>query len=113
MSFFASLTAVLTAPPPPPLVPREGGGGGTTVFMIQMVAIVAIFYFLLIRPQRKQQKQHREMLKTLTKGDHVVTNGGIIGVIVHAAEQELTIRTAENTRIVVDRGHVGRKIEAR
>ena len=63
------------------------------------------------------------MLKTLTKGDHVVTNGGIIGVIVHASHaepeappavyrRELTIRTGENTRIVVDRGHIGRKIEA-
>ena len=44
------------------------------------------------------------MLQKLAKGDNVVTNGGIIGVIVHATEQALTIRTAENTRIVVDRG---------
>ena len=111
MSLLTSFTMAITASPPPPMTPREGGSG-TAIFLFQMVAVVAIFYFLLIRPQRKQQKQHQEVLKKLTKGDHVVTNGGIIGVIVHAAEQELTIRTAENTRIVVDRGHIGRKTEA-
>ena len=94
------------------MTPREGGGG-TSVFLIQMLAIFAIFYFLLIRPQQKQRKQHQEMLTKLGKGDNVVTSGGIIGVIVHATETgELTIRTAENTRIVIDRGHIARKIEA-
>ena len=110
MSLFASLTTTIAASPPPPMTPREGGGG-MSIFLLQMVAIFAIFYFILIRPQQKQRKQHQEMLQKLTKGDNVVTNGGIIGVIVHATEQALTIRTAENTRIVVDRGHIGRRIE--
>lgn len=110
MSLFTSLTAAVAASPPPPLTPREGGGG-MSIFLVQMVAIFAIFYLILIRPQQKQRKQHQEMLQKLAKGDNVVTNGGIIGVIVHATEHALTIRTAENTRIVVDRGHIGRKIE--
>ena len=111
MSLFTSLTTAIAAAPPPPMMPREGGNA-TTVFLLQMVAIFAIFYFLLIRPQQKQRKQHQQMLQELGKGDNVVTSGGIIGVIVHATEQALTIRTAENTRIVVDRGHIGRKIES-
>lgn len=110
MSLFSNITTTFAASPPP-MTPREGGGG-TSVFLIQMLAIFAIFYFLLIRPQQKQRKQHQEMLTKLGKGDNVVTSGGIIGVIVHATEQALTIRTAENTRIVVDRGHIGRKIES-
>ena len=110
MSLFASLNAAIAASPAPPPTPREGGGG-MSVFLFQILAMLAILYFLLIRPQQKQRKQHQEMLKKLAKGDNVVTSGGIIGVIVHATEQALTIRTAENTRIVVDRGHIGRKIE--
>lgn len=110
MSLFTSLNAAIAASPPP-MMPREGGNP-MAVFLIQMVAIFAIFYFILIRPQQKQRKQHQAMLGKLAKGDQVVTSGGIIGVIVHATEQALTIRTAENTRIVVDRGHIGRKIEA-
>lgn len=81
-----------------------------TVFLINMVLIGAIFYFLLIRPQRKERQRHQEMLQKLVKGDQVVTNGGIVGQIVHATESELTIKTAENTRIVVDRGYVARKV---
>lgn len=110
MSLFASLNAAIAASPAPPPTPREGGNSGA-VFMIQILAMLVILYFLLIRPQQKQRKQHQEMIKKLGKGDNVVTSGGIIGVIVHATEQALTIRTAENTRIVVDRGHIGRKIE--
>ncbi len=80
------------------------------VFLINLVLIGAIFYFLLIRPQRKERQRHQEMLNKLTRGDQVVTNGGIVGQIVHATESELTIKTAEDTRIVIDRGYVARKV---
>ncbi len=109
MPFFTSLTTAIAASPPP-MTPREGGNTGA-VFLVQMLAMCVILYFVLIRPGQKQRKQQQEMLQKLSKGDNVVTNGGIIGVIVHATEQALTIRTAENTRIVVDRGHIGRRIE--
>lgn len=82
------------------------------VLMFQLLMIFAIFYFLLIRPQRKERQRHQEMLGKLARGDQVMTNGGILGVIVHATDQALTIKTGENTRIVVDRGHIARKIEA-
>lgn len=83
-----------------------------TVIMFQIMLMIAIFYFILIRPQRKEKQRHQAMLSKLAKGDRIMTNGGILGQIVHATETELTIRTAENTRIVIDRGHVARKIEA-
>ena len=35
----------------------------------------------MIRPQAKKQKEHNQMLDNLKKGDRVVTNGGIVGVI--------------------------------
>ena len=88
-------------------VPREGADG-TLIFMIQMMAIFAIFYFLLIRPQRKEQQRHQEMIRTVKKGDDVVTAGGIIGTVLHAQEDRLTLRTGENTRIVVERARVAK-----
>ena len=111
MTCFANLTTVLASAPPPPLMPRDGANSGM-VLMLQLVMIFAIFYFLLIRPQRKERQRHQKMLGKLSRGDQIMTNGGILGVIVHATEQALTIRTGENTRIVVDRGHIARKIEA-
>ena len=86
-------------------VPREGGNAGT-IFMVQMVLIFAIFYFLLLRPQAKERQRHEEMLKKVKKGDEIVTNGGIIGKVVHVEDKRLTIKTAENTRLTVDRGRI-------
>ncbi len=80
------------------------------IIVIQIFLFIAIFYFILIRPQRKERQRHRKMLQQLSKGDRVMTNGGIVGRIVHASEQELTITTAERTRLVIDRGHIARKI---
>ena len=86
-------------------VPREGGNSAT-IFMVQMVAIFAIFYFLLIRPNQKERQRHEQMLTKIKKGDEIVTNGGIIGKIVHVEEKRLTLRTGENTRITVDRSRI-------
>lgn len=85
--------------------PREGGSS-SMIFLLQMVAIGVIFYFLLIRPQRKEQQRHKTMIEQLKKGDEVVTNGGIIGTVVHTQEDRLTIKTGENTRLVVQRGRI-------
>jgi preprotein translocase subunit YajC len=88
-------------------VPREGGGG-TMIFLVQMALIFAIFYWLLIRPQRKEQERHREMVAALRKGHEIVTAGGIIGSVVHAEEDRITVKTAENTRLVIERTKVAR-----
>ena len=91
--------------------PREGGNS-SMIFLLQMVAIGVIFYFLLIRPQRKEQQRHRTMIEQLKKGDEVVTNGGIIGTVVHTQDDRLTIKTGENTRIVVQRGRIAQVLSA-
>jgi len=87
------------------MVPRQGGSGGI-IFMAQMILIFVIFYFLLIRPQSKERQRHERMLRELKKGDEIVTNGGIIGTVVHAEESRLTVRTGDNTRLTVDRGRI-------
>jgi preprotein translocase subunit YajC len=86
-------------------VPREGGNG-SMILLMQFVAIGFIFYFLLIRPQRKEQQRHREMIEQLKKGDEVITAGGIIGTVVHTQDDRITIKSGENTRVVIQRGRV-------
>jgi len=86
-------------------------GGGRPALLPQFIMIasfIAIFYFLLIRPQRKLQQQHRDLVANLKKGDEIMTEGGIIGQVVHLTEDRLTIKTAENTRIVIARPKVAR-----
>ncbi len=84
------------------------GGGAGIAIAIQIAAFALIFWFLLIRPQRKAAQRHREMLSALQRNDEVITDGGIIGTIVHLAEDRVTIRTGENTRIVVTRAKIAR-----
>lgn len=86
----------------------QGARPSMLPFLIQFVAIIAIFWFLLIRPQQKKAAEHRKLLDALKQGDEVVTDGGIIGTVVHIKEDRVTLKTAENTRIVVLRQKIGR-----
>jgi preprotein translocase subunit YajC len=63
---------------------QPSGQGGTTSMLVSLVPILlifVIFYLLLIRPQQKRQKEHQRLLSALKKGDKVVTNSGMMGVI--------------------------------
>lgn len=92
--------------------PSQGGGGGLTGTLIMITSFVLIFYFLLIRPQRQQQKRHEEMVKALRRGDEIATVGGIIGRIVHIKDGRITLKTAEDTRIVIEQDKVARRLAA-
>ncbi len=81
------------------------GGGGFSSF-VPLILMFAIFYFLLIRPQQKKTKQHREMLGSLTKGDRIITGGGIHGRITGLTDTTLTVEIADKVRVKVNRGNV-------
>lgn len=89
-----------------------GGEGGTGTsglgnlfnspqFLI-LVAMFAIFYFLLIRPNTKREKQRREMLASLSKGDSVVTAGGIHGTIVGINEKSVVLRVSDDPLVKME-----------
>ncbi len=73
---------------------------------LPFLLIFGIFYLLLIMPMRKRQKKHQELLGKLTKGDRVITTGGIFGTVVEAEDDVLTIRIADNVKIQVARSAV-------
>ena len=84
-----------------------GAATGSPMGMIYyMLVVFAIFYFLLIRPQKKQQKQHKEMLDSIKKNDEVVTSGGMFGTIVNIQNDVVTLRVDDNTRIKVQRSAI-------
>ena len=71
------------------------------VQFLPFVVIFAIFYFLLIMPMRKRQKKHQEMLTKLSKGDRVVTSGGLFGTVVEVQGDRVILRVAENVKLEV------------
>ncbi|MXW65417.1 MAG: preprotein translocase subunit YajC [Gemmatimonadales bacterium] len=85
----------------------EGGTANPAATMMMMFGFIAIFYFIFFRPQRKQQKEHQEMVKNLKRGDKVSTIGGIVGEIVHLTNDIVTIKSGD-TRVEVERSKIGR-----
>ena len=65
------------------------------VQMLPMILIFVVFYFMLIRPQRKKDKEAKEMLKNLKVGDRICTIGGFYGTIVRIKDEVLTIEIGE------------------
>ena len=85
----------------------QGGGGGDPTFsFIMLIALFAVFYFVLIRPQSKRQKEHRAMVAGLSKGDEVVTNGGLLGKITNVGDSFVTVEIAEGLQVKVQRPSV-------
>lgn len=63
-----------------------------------------IFYFILIRPQQKRLKAHQAMLKSLEKGSHVITSGGLIGTIVKfEGDDVVVLEIAPEIKVKVSR----------
>lgn len=79
-----------------------GQTGGLLSFL-PLIIIFAIFYFMLIRPQMKRAKEHRQMVSQLSKGDEVVTNGGMLGRITDVGEAFLTLELADNLEIKIQK----------
>src|SRR5437868_1316497 len=75
--------------------------------LLPIVLMIAIFYFLVFMPMRRQQKNQKEMLKTLVNGQTVVTSGGIIGTIVTVNDDTLVLRVKpDNVKIQISRSAV-------
>jgi preprotein translocase subunit YajC len=83
-------------------------GGAPSMFqsLFPLIIIFGIFYFLLIRPQQKKAKEHKAMLDSLKKGDRVITNGGIYGIIYSLTAESVVLIVADNVKIKVGRGYI-------
>jgi len=83
-----------------------GGGAGGFGGLIPIILMFVIFYFLLIRPQQKRNKEHKEMISSLKKGDRIITSGGIYGRVTGLDDTTLTVEIADRVRVKVVRGNV-------
>jgi preprotein translocase subunit YajC len=101
------------------LLQAAGGASSMLPLVFQFAAIFAIFYFIMIRPQQKQRKDHESRLRSLKRGDEIVTQGGIVGRVVHIKESSkdgaaspsmddhITIASGES-RLVIERGRIAK-----
>ncbi len=82
------------------------GGGMEMIIMLAVFGL--IFYFLLYRPQAKRVKEHKNLVSSLSKGDEVLTQGGLVGKITKVSEEKDFIEVALNdsNNIVVQKSSV-------
>ena len=81
-------------------MPAAGDYGTLLAQFLPLVVLIVVFYFVLIRPQRKRDKQEREMRNSISVGDEISTIGGFIGRVVSIKDDKLVIETgADQVRI--------------
>ncbi len=104
-----SMVAVFSAVP----VFAEGtqavGTNEMLMSFMPFIVLIVVFYFFLIRPQKKKEKETRDMLNALVPGDEIVTIGGVIGKIVKVKENAVVIETgSDKVKLTFERGAIGR-----
>lgn len=97
---FASVQQLwLLAQEAAPAQPAEGDPNSLFRMMMPLIIIFALFYFLMIRPQKKKEDDFKRLVAELKENDHVVTIGGIHGVVTNVQRDadRITIRVDEST----------------
>jgi preprotein translocase YajC subunit len=94
---------------------QAAGNDFSGLFSLLIIPFLfVIMYFFIIRPQKKQEKQVREMRSALKVGDDIVTIGGICGKIVRVKDNRLTIQVgADKTKFDIEKWAVSRLDEGR
>ena len=90
----------------------EGGAaaaqqGDPITALLFPIGLLVLFYFFLIRPQSKRAKEQKAMVEALTKGDEVITTGGILGKITKVSENFVSLEITKDIEINIQKSAVG------
>jgi preprotein translocase subunit YajC len=83
-----------------------GGGSAMTGNLVLIGGIIVIFYFFMIRPQQKKQKDQKNFLADIKKGDSAVTMGGIHGKIASIEQDTILLEIDRGTKIVIEKSSI-------
>lgn len=73
---------------------------------LPLILLFVIFYFFLIRPQQKRQKEHQKLLSALSKGDEIVTSGGVVGTIAKVEDDFVVCQVGNGVQLRFQRPSV-------
>ncbi|MEJ0062787.1 MAG: preprotein translocase subunit YajC [Alphaproteobacteria bacterium] len=104
---FAQETTAATVQEESPIPVQPASPVDSLMQFLPLFLILGVLYFLLIRPQQQKFQQHEQLLKSLRRGDKVVTGGGIIGTIFKLeGDDMLVVEIADNVRVKVQRATI-------
>src|SRR3979490_2867687 len=76
------------------------GGDSMWMQLLPFVLIFVIMYFLILRPQQKRAKEHQELVKSVRRGDTVITSGGLVGKVTKVVDDEqVDVVIADGVRV--------------
>ena len=84
----------------------DGAAAETNPYFLPIMLVVfgLFFYFMIMRPQQKRAKAHRELMAAISKGDEVLTNGGLIGRVSKVNENGyIVLELNDTTEVVIKR----------
>src|SRR6201988_3092951 len=85
---------------------NAGGAESSLMSFLPLILMFGVLYFIMIRPQMKRQKEHRNMLAAMAKGDEVVTNGGLVGKVTKVGDAYIGVEIADGTEVLVQKGAI-------
>lgn len=97
-----ALQAAAYAAAEPAPAPAQQGQADPMNILWMILPFFAIMYFLMIRPNQKREKERQQMLANLSKGDKVITTGGILGTIVGLNEKSVVLRVSEDPAVKIE-----------
>ena len=77
------------------------GGNALFELLFPLIMVFAIIYFMILRPQQKRQREHEAMVNAVSRGDTVITQGGLVGKVAKVGDDELEVDFADNARMKV------------
>ncbi|WP_430973565.1 preprotein translocase subunit YajC [Sunxiuqinia rutila] len=88
------------------MAPQPGAEQNPITTFLPLVLIIVVFYFFMIRPQVKRQKELKKFRESLSKGDKVVTTGGIYGKVAEIKDNYVLLQVDDNVKLRVDKSAV-------
>lgn len=81
------------------LITAQAGADGASSLMgmLPILLMFVVLYFLMIRPQMKRQKEHRNLVAALAKGDEVITAGGMLGKVTKVSDSYITLEVSASS----------------
>ena len=94
-----------------PILAQEAESAGSPLtFLVPIVVLGGLFYVLILLPQRRRQKQAKELQSSVAVGDEIRTIGGIIGTIVDQDDSTYTLQL-DGSRMRITKRAVAERIE--
>jgi len=105
MSLSESLSQLFipTASAATPAASAQGGGSS---FFIMTAALIFMMYFMIWRPQSRRAREQRELINALSKGDEVITSGGMLGTITKVMDGYIRLAPADGVEVVMQKSAI-------